>query len=49
MEHFYFECTCEHCCQHIKDDLMMAAAPDSEGKKVSEGDMGRILQWISSV
>lgn len=36
-EHFYFDCTCEHCCQHIKDDLMMAAAADSEGKKVSEG------------
>ncbi|KAM8744111.1 histone-lysine N-methyltransferase SMYD1a [Acanthopagrus schlegelii] len=28
-EHFHFECTCEHCSQHIKDDLMMAAA---EGK-----------------
>lgn len=36
-EHFYFDCTCEHCRQHIKDDLMMAAAADSEGKKVSEG------------
>uniref|UniRef100_A0A671Y9Z1 [histone H3]-lysine(4) N-trimethyltransferase n=1 Tax=Sparus aurata TaxID=8175 RepID=A0A671Y9Z1_SPAAU len=28
-EHFHFECTCEHCSQHIKDDLMMATA---EGK-----------------
>ncbi|KAG7240901.1 hypothetical protein INR49_023475, partial [Caranx melampygus] len=25
-EHFHFECTCNHCSQHIKDDLMMAAA-----------------------
>ncbi|CAJ1071048.1 histone-lysine N-methyltransferase SMYD1a [Xyrichtys novacula] len=25
-EHFYFECSCEHCSKHIKDDLMMAAA-----------------------
>ncbi|XP_041816300.1 histone-lysine N-methyltransferase Smyd1-like [Chelmon rostratus] len=33
-EHFYFDCTCEHCSQHIKDDLMMAAA-ESEGKKPS--------------
>ncbi|XP_058472719.1 histone-lysine N-methyltransferase SMYD1a [Solea solea] len=33
-EHFHFECTCEHCSQHIKDDLMMAAA-DSEGNKPS--------------
>lgn len=23
---YFFECTCEHCTQHIKDDLMMAAA-----------------------
>ncbi len=32
-EHFYFECTCDHCSQHIKDDLMMAAA-DCAGSKV---------------
>lgn len=25
-EHFYFECTCEHCSKHINDDLMMATA-----------------------
>ncbi|KAM9338538.1 histone-lysine N-methyltransferase SMYD1a [Symphorus nematophorus] len=25
-DHFHFECTCEHCSQHIKDDLMKAAA-----------------------
>ncbi|XP_056259665.1 histone-lysine N-methyltransferase SMYD1a [Seriola aureovittata] len=25
-EHFHFDCTCSHCSQHIKDDLMMAAA-----------------------
>ncbi|XP_073334178.1 histone-lysine N-methyltransferase SMYD1a isoform X1 [Pagrus major] len=25
-ERFHFECTCEHCSQHIKDDLMMATA-----------------------
>ncbi|XP_068608844.1 LOW QUALITY PROTEIN: histone-lysine N-methyltransferase SMYD1-like [Brachionichthys hirsutus] len=31
-EHFYFECTCRHCTQHTKDDLMMAAA-DREGHK----------------
>ncbi|XP_038589634.1 histone-lysine N-methyltransferase Smyd1-like [Micropterus salmoides] len=33
-ERFHFECTCDHCSQHIKDDLMMAAA-ESEGKKPS--------------
>ncbi|XP_076614860.1 histone-lysine N-methyltransferase Smyd1-like [Chaetodon auriga] len=33
-EHFYFECTCKHCSQHIKDDLMMAAA-ESGGNKPS--------------
>nr|XP_046231367.1 histone-lysine N-methyltransferase Smyd1-like [Scatophagus argus] len=33
-EHFYFECTCEHCSQHIKDDLMMAAM-ESAGNKPS--------------
>ncbi|XP_068191059.1 histone-lysine N-methyltransferase SMYD1-like [Antennarius striatus] len=33
-EHFYFECTCKHCSQRIKDDLMKAAA-DSEGNKPS--------------
>lgn len=25
-EHFHFDCTCQHCSQHIKDDLMMATA-----------------------
>ncbi|XP_028273485.1 histone-lysine N-methyltransferase SMYD1a [Parambassis ranga] len=25
-KHFYFDCTCEHCTQHISDDLMSAAA-----------------------
>lgn len=33
-KHFHFECTCEHCSQHIKDDLMMAPA-ESEGNKPS--------------
>ncbi|XP_031143150.1 histone-lysine N-methyltransferase SMYD1a [Sander lucioperca] len=33
-ERFHFECSCEHCSQHIKDDLMMAAA-ESEGNKPS--------------
>lgn len=35
-EHFHFECTCEHCSQHIKDDLMMATAEGnvSEGTRV---------------
>lgn len=38
-EHYYFDCTCEHCSQHIKDDLMTAAA---EGEsKVREGDTRR--------
>ncbi|XP_008322724.1 histone-lysine N-methyltransferase Smyd1-like [Cynoglossus semilaevis] len=25
-EHFHFDCTCEHCAQHIKDDVMMASS-----------------------
>lgn len=32
-EHYHFDCTCKQCSQHIKDDLMMAAA-ESEGNKV---------------
>lgn len=34
-EQFHFECSCEHCSRHIKDDLMTAAA-ESEGSKVRE-------------
>ncbi|XP_061554899.1 histone-lysine N-methyltransferase Smyd1-like isoform X2 [Phycodurus eques] len=26
MERYHFECTCQRCSQHLKDDLMMAAA-----------------------
>lgn len=32
-ERFHFDCTCEHCNRHIKDDLMMAVAES----KVREG------------
>lgn len=32
-EDFHFQCSCEHCSQRVKDDLMMAAA-ESEGNKV---------------
>ena len=35
-EHFHFECTCEHCSHHTKDDLMMAAAEGSKADKVKE-------------
>ncbi|XP_037608341.1 histone-lysine N-methyltransferase SMYD1a [Sebastes umbrosus] len=36
-EHFHFECTCQHCSQHIKDDLMMAAAENKpSADKVKE-------------
>jgi len=31
-EHFHFDCSCQHCSQHIKDDLMMAAADGAGGK-----------------
>lgn len=34
---YHFECTCEHCSQHIKDDLMMAAAESNpSADKVKE-------------
>uniref|UniRef100_A0A3Q3JYA8 [histone H3]-lysine(4) N-trimethyltransferase n=1 Tax=Monopterus albus TaxID=43700 RepID=A0A3Q3JYA8_MONAL len=33
-DRFFFECTCEHCRQHTKDDLMMATSV-SDGKKPS--------------
>ncbi|KAM6901414.1 histone-lysine N-methyltransferase Smyd1-like [Lycodopsis pacificus] len=33
-EDFHFQCSCEHCSQRVKDDLMMAAA-ESEGNKPS--------------
>lgn len=46
-EHFYFECTCEHCRQHIKDDLMTAAAADGPAGKVSDSDKtGLILMLL---
>ncbi|KAJ0057569.1 hypothetical protein NL108_009335, partial [Boleophthalmus pectinirostris] len=33
----FFDCTCEHCTQHIKDDLMMAAAESKPSEdKVKE-------------
>jgi len=32
---YHFTCTCQHCSQHIKDDLMMAAK-DVDGNKVRE-------------
>lgn len=32
-QQYFFDCTCEHCSQHIKDDLMMAAK-EVDGKKV---------------
>ncbi|XP_034048683.1 histone-lysine N-methyltransferase SMYD1a [Thalassophryne amazonica] len=34
-DRFHFECTCQHCSQHIKDDLMMATV-QSDGNKVKE-------------
>ncbi|XP_068561576.1 histone-lysine N-methyltransferase Smyd1-like [Cebidichthys violaceus] len=33
-EDFHFQCSCEHCSQRLKDDLMMAAT-ESEGNKPS--------------
>lgn len=36
-ENFYFECSCESCRQHLKDDLMMAAAAGAAGGKVRQG------------
>ncbi|XP_044190359.1 histone-lysine N-methyltransferase SMYD1a [Thunnus albacares] len=41
-ERFYFDCTCEHCSQHIKDDLMMA--PD-EGSKPSADKVNEITAF----
>lgn len=35
-QQYHFDCTCQHCSQHIKDDLMMAAE-ESNGNKVREG------------
>ncbi|XP_061657880.1 histone-lysine N-methyltransferase Smyd1-like isoform X1 [Syngnathoides biaculeatus] len=37
MERYQFECTCEHCSQHFKDDLMTAAAePKASAEKLKE-------------
>ncbi|XP_034997391.1 histone-lysine N-methyltransferase SMYD1a [Hippoglossus stenolepis] len=35
-EHFHFECTCDHCSHHTKDDLMMATVEGSKADKVKE-------------
>ncbi|XP_008300623.1 histone-lysine N-methyltransferase SMYD1-like [Stegastes partitus] len=43
-EHFYFECTCEHCSKHINDDLMAAAA-DSEGAKPSADTVKQVTAF----
>ena len=32
---YHFNCTCKHCSEHIKDDLMMAAK-EGDGSKVRE-------------
>ncbi|KAM3874190.1 histone-lysine N-methyltransferase SMYD1a [Diretmus argenteus] len=32
-QQYHFDCDCQHCSQHVKDDLMMAA--DSDGDKAS--------------
>ncbi|XP_060934633.1 histone-lysine N-methyltransferase SMYD1a [Limanda limanda] len=40
-ESFHFECTCEHCSHHTKDQLMTAAA---EGSKVSETRLNAQIQ-----
>uniref|UniRef100_A0A674NSQ3 [histone H3]-lysine(4) N-trimethyltransferase n=1 Tax=Takifugu rubripes TaxID=31033 RepID=A0A674NSQ3_TAKRU len=44
-EHFYFECTCEHCRQHIKDDLMTAAAADGPGGKPSADQVQEVTAF----
>lgn len=36
-ERFHFECTCEHCSHHIKDDLMMAVTESKVGEGTQEG------------
>ncbi|KAM9841331.1 histone-lysine N-methyltransferase Smyd1-like [Aulostomus maculatus] len=41
-EHFHFECMCEHCSQHIKDDLMMAMA---EGNKPSSDKLKEVTDF----
>ncbi|XP_040915627.1 histone-lysine N-methyltransferase SMYD1a [Toxotes jaculatrix] len=43
-EQYHFECTCEHCSQHIKDDLMMAAA-GGEGNKPSADKVKEVTDF----
>lgn len=39
-ERFHFHCTCQHCSQHIKDDMMTAAADGADEAQVGGGDGG---------
>uniref|UniRef100_A0A665TSB6 [histone H3]-lysine(4) N-trimethyltransferase n=1 Tax=Echeneis naucrates TaxID=173247 RepID=A0A665TSB6_ECHNA len=43
-EDFHFECICAHCSQHIKDDLMTAAA-ESGGSKPSAEDVDEVTAF----
>lgn len=37
-ERFHFDCSCQHCQQRLKDELMTAAAEGADGGKVGGGD-----------
>ncbi|KAM9821232.1 histone-lysine N-methyltransferase SMYD1a [Neosynchiropus ocellatus] len=42
-EHFHFDCTCQHCSQHLKDDQMMAAA--GEGGKAPADKVKEVMAF----
>ncbi|KAK7136429.1 hypothetical protein R3I94_014921 [Phoxinus phoxinus] len=43
-QQYYFDCTCEHCTNHSKDDLKMAGA-EPEGEKVPEETVKEVTEY----
>ncbi|KAL4630145.1 histone-lysine N-methyltransferase SMYD1-like isoform X1 [Arapaima gigas] len=43
-EQYFFDCTCKHCTEHIKDDLMMAVK-EVDGKKPPEDEVKELTEY----
>ncbi|XP_072112811.1 histone-lysine N-methyltransferase SMYD1b isoform X2 [Mobula birostris] len=43
-QHYYFDCTCEHCQKGIKDDLMQGVK-DEDGKKPPEETVKEVIEF----
>uniref|UniRef100_A0A8C9T621 [histone H3]-lysine(4) N-trimethyltransferase n=1 Tax=Scleropages formosus TaxID=113540 RepID=A0A8C9T621_SCLFO len=43
-QQYFFDCTCKHCTEHIKDDLMLAGK-EVDGKKASEEEVKEVMEY----